>query len=272
MASLARYGVREQRASCNACDRTIEQLDLLGFAVLDGGYSPHEIAAFSAAFERAEHASREQHRDAKTLELLDERHIVRLPMFYDRLFLNLATNAAVLEVCRCALGHYFVLNQQNAVTNPAAGSEYRQAAYHRDLPHQHFVSSRPLAISALFCVDAFTAENGATLVVPGSHKQESFPSDDVVEAVQVQIAAPAGSFIVFNSMIFHSGGMNRTARIRRGVNHVFTVPVIKPQIDLPGALGETFTDDADLRQLLGYNARVPSTIAGYYESRRLRSR
>jgi ectoine hydroxylase-related dioxygenase (phytanoyl-CoA dioxygenase family) len=269
MASFARYGVKEQSVSRDACDRAIEQLGLLGFAIVDGGYSSDAIAAFAAAFERARRASREQLREGTTLEMLNEHHTIRLPMFYDRLFLELATNRSVLDICRRMIGDYVVLNQQNGVINPPEGTQYSQGAYHRDLPHQHFTSSRPLAVSALFCLDDFTAENGATLVLPGSHKQEAFPSDSVVGVIQAQITAPAGSFIVLDSMIFHSGGVNRTARERRAVNQVFSIPLIKPQIDLPSVLGDSFTSDSDLRQLLGYSARVPTTISAYYESRRV---
>ena len=39
---------------------------------------------------------------------------------------------------------------------------HHQSAFHRDLPYQHFTSSRPIAINALFCADEFTNENGAT--------------------------------------------------------------------------------------------------------------
>jgi ectoine hydroxylase-related dioxygenase (phytanoyl-CoA dioxygenase family) len=271
--SVARYGVKEQRSSHNACDRAIEQLGLLGFAVLDGGYSSDEMTSFSDAFERARRAAQELHerRKGPTLEELGEHQTIRLPMFYERIFLDLATHSTVLELCRRVMGEFIVLNQQNGLINPP-GATYSQGAYHRDLPHQHFVSSRPLAISALFCLDEFTSENGATLVVPGSHKQEMFPSDEVIAAIQTELAVPAGSFIVLDSMVFHSGGVNRTTRERRAVNQVFSTPIIKPQIDLPGALGESFTADADLRKLLGYQTRVPTGLDEFYESRSARRR
>jgi len=86
-----------------------------------------------------------------------------------------------------------VLNQQNGVINPPHSERYNQGAWHRDLPYQHFVSSRPLAINALFCLDQFTIENGATKVLPASHRQEAFPSDDFVQSQATPVTAPAGS-------------------------------------------------------------------------------
>jgi ectoine hydroxylase-related dioxygenase (phytanoyl-CoA dioxygenase family) len=161
-----------------------------------------------------------------------------------------------------------VLNQQNGIINPPNGQHYNQRAFHRDLPYQHFVSSHPLAINALFCLDEFTPDNGATFVIPASHKQDAFPSDAAVSATQVQISAPAGSFIVLDCMVYHSGGVNRTDRARRAINHVYSVPIIRPQLDLPAILGPDFASDPDILRLLGYDVRVPASVEGYYAKRR----
>src|SRR3546814_6390326 len=99
-----------------------------------------------------------------------------------------------------------------SIVNPAEHQSYGQGLFHRDLPHQHFVSSRPLAINALFCIDAFLEANGATLVVPASHKEERFPTDGIVSATQTPVEAPRGSFLVLDAMVYHSGGVNTTGR------------------------------------------------------------
>jgi ectoine hydroxylase-related dioxygenase (phytanoyl-CoA dioxygenase family) len=269
MSGPTRYGVSEQTTVTTAIDAAVETIALRGYAVVDGGYAAEEIEAFAGAFDRAHRAMEERYGRA-ALEALDEQHVVRLPLFYDRRFVQLVTNPTVLAICRRLVGDYIVLNQQNGLVNPGGGAPYSQTRYHRDLPYQHFVSSRPLAVSALYCVDAFTLDNGATAMIPASHKQEAFPSDSLVEALSVQVLAPAGSFLVFDSMVFHAAPPNRTARDRRGVNHVYTIPLIKPLIDIAGALGESFTDDRDVRRLLGYDARVPLDIAAYYAQRRRR--
>ncbi len=269
MSGPARYGVSEQTTVTTAIDVAVETIALRGYAVVDGGYAAQEVEAFAGGFDRAYRAMEDRYGRA-SLEALDEQHVVRLPLLYERRFVQLVTNPTVLAICRRLLGDYIVLNQQNGVVNPAGGARYSQTRYHRDLPYQHFVSSRPLAMSALYCVDAFTLDNGATALIPGSHKQEAFPSDSLVDALSVQVPVPAGSFLVFDSMVFHAAPPNRSARDRRGVNHVYTIPVIKPLIDVAGALGDSFTDDRDLRRLLGYDVRVPSDVTAYYELRRRR--
>ena len=185
--------------------------------------------------------------------------------------MRLASNANVLAVCRQLLGDYIVLTQQNAIVNPA-GRPHHQTACHRDLPYQHFVSSRPLAVSALFCVDAFTRENGATVVLPGTHRIEQFPSDAVIADLERPVEAPAGSFLVFDSMLFHRAGHNGSTMPRRAVNHVYALPFIGQQISIPDVLGGRYADDPALARLLGYETRPAPSLDAWWSSRRARRR
>jgi ectoine hydroxylase-related dioxygenase (phytanoyl-CoA dioxygenase family) len=266
--SVQRYGVHKQTSSPTLIDQAVEMIRLLGYAVVDGNYDSGAIARFSTAFDRALLTMYDRHGGWAALAEIDEHNTIRAPLAIDRLFLELALNANILSICRRMISDYVVLNQQNGVVNPPHGQPYNQHEFHRDLPYQHFVSSHPLAINALFCLDEFTLENGATYVVPASHKQDTFPSDPTILASQVQICAPAGAFIVLDCMVYHSGGVNRTDRARRAVNHVYSVPIIRSQIDLPAALGLDYTSDPDVLRLLGYELRVPTSIEAYYAKRR----
>jgi len=267
MSQIERYGVNEQVIARDAIDQAVEEIKLRGFSVVDSGYEPDELAQLSLAFASARRQMEDKYGGKEALSQIDEHNTIRVPMAYEKSFLDLALNPTILELCKRMLSDYFILNQQNGISNPGNANHYNQAAFHRDLPYQHFVSDRPLAINALFCLDDFTSENGATLVIPGSHKMGAFPSDSAVEKLQQQITAPAGSFIVLDCMLFHSGATNRTSRERLAVNHVYSIPLLKQQIDLPSALGETFTQDSKIRQILGYDTSTPSDIAGYYKSR-----
>ena len=261
------YGVLEQSQSTDEVERTCESIRQLGYGVIDGGHSREQLATLVEAFDRAREGHAARHGGVASLESIDEHNTIRLPLAHDPLFLELATNSTILEICSRLISGYVVLNQQNGIINPPNGKQYNQGSWHRDLPYQHFVSSRPLAINALFCLDAFTLENGATMVLPASHRQEAFPSDHFVKTQALPIAAPAGSFIVLDCMLFHSGGVNTTAKPRRAINHVYTIPLIRQQINLPSALGDAFTDDSKLRRLLGYGVREPASVAEYLAGR-----
>lgn len=267
---VARYGVHTQVQSSNALDRAIEQLKLLGFAVVDGGFDAEGLRRLATAFDRVLESSQSLYGGRDELKRIDEHNTIRVPLAHDRLFLDLAMNANVLEVCRRLIGDYIILNQQNGIINPPNAQTYNQAAYHRDLPYQHFVSSRPLAINALFCLDPFTLENGSTLVVPASHKEEAFPSDLTVEALQRTITAPAGYFLVLDAMLFHRGGVNQTSSPRRAVNHLYSIPLMRQQIDLPSCLGPDYTEDKQARRLLGYEVETPRDVSAFYGARRSR--
>src|SRR6516162_5718911 len=124
----------------------------------------------------------------------------------------------------------------------------------------------PIAINALYCVDDFTKDNGATHLLPASHKQESFPSDAYALKHSAQITARAGSFIMMDCMTFHRGGVNNARAKRRAINHIYTIPHIKQLIDIPALLGE---EDMDVyvQELLGYSYDLPRSIDDFLKTR-----
>ncbi|MGO4170876.1 phytanoyl-CoA dioxygenase family protein [Bosea sp. TAF32] len=262
------YGIHRRVAAENDLDDACETLATLGYGVLNGGYTSAELDELSAAFDAARLHSEEAAGGREILRELDEHNTIRVAFHHDRNLLALATNQRVLTVVRRAISDYLVLSQQNGIINPANAAEYNQGAWHRDLPYQHVVFSRPMAINALFCVDDFTLENGATIVLPATHRQEDFPSSRFVQSAALQITAPRGSYILLDCMTYHTGATNRTPMDRRAVNHVYTSPIIRQQIDLPALLGESFTDDPHVRKLLGYGVKTPRSLDEYYASRR----
>ncbi len=267
---IKRYGVREQSSSADELDVKLQELDLSGYTVLDSGLSE---AVLSDLRERLEYLLSEQEArfgGHEALKRIGEADTLRAPLIWDEAFLNVAVHPRLIELCRRALGEYFIINQQNGIRNPPVRTGHRQASYHRDLPYQHFVSSRPLAINALLCLDPFTPQNGSTRVLPGSHKIEYFPDDRVVRSLEVATNVPAGAYLILNSMVFHCAGGNTTETPRRGVNTLFTVPIIKQQIALPPNLRERHDNDPWVRRLLGFEVDPPRSLEAWFESRKAR--
>jgi hypothetical protein len=258
------YGVLKQTTAGNVIDKAIEEIANLGFSVIHSGLLADETRSLAAKFDFLQARYLETY-GGTYLESIDEHHTLRLPLAFDRAFIDLAANKNVLAVVERLIVGKFILNQQNGITNPA-GKIYSQSAWHRDLPYQHFVSSRPLAINALYCVDEFTKDNGAPHVLPASHKQESFPSGEYSLKHSAQIEAGAGSFIMMDGMTFHRGGVNTTGANRRAINHVYTIPHIKQLIDIPALLGEEELDTR-VQELLGYRYRLPRSIDDFLKSR-----
>jgi hypothetical protein len=264
-----RYGVRVANEAAGPLAEAAEMLRLLGYAVVDSGLGAAQIGVLRARFDELLASSHARY-GADRLRAIGEADLLRCPLADDPTFLQLAANPTILSLCESLMGPGFILNQQNGIVNPAGATKYSQSAYHRDLPYQHFVSSRPLALNALFCLDPFTLENGATWVIPASHKQEEFPSDPVIAAQARQVSAPAGSFLVLDCMTYHCGGSNRSAMDRRAVNHVYTIAMMRQQIDLPASLGDDFSTDSAVRQLLGFRHPTCRSVAEFIGGRERR--
>ncbi|HLI02319.1 MAG TPA: phytanoyl-CoA dioxygenase family protein [Acidimicrobiales bacterium] len=74
--------------------------------------------------------------------------------------------------------------------------------------------------NSVWPLDDLTADNGATRVVPGSHRWGRRPQDAATGTLERSITphlleAPAGSCTVFNAHIWHSGTPNTTPKPRR---------------------------------------------------------
>ena len=69
--------------------------------------------------------------------------------------------------------------------------------------------------STVWAITDFTKENGATQVVPGSHKwdKERMPLDEEIENAEMK----AGSVFIYTGSVMHGGGANQTSENRLGV-------------------------------------------------------
>lgn len=263
------YGILMRDESNSAIDTAAQELTTLGYSVLDAGYNPSELNDIANAFEETRKNYTAMH-GAENLKKVDEHNTVRCPLLHGPdIFMKLAFNSNLMALLKRMIVGRFILNQQNGVINPPKET-YNQAFWHRDLPYQHFVSTRPIAINALFCIDDFTIENGATFVLPATHLYEAFPSEHYIKKHAVQAEAKAGSFILLNCMTYHSGGFNATNNPRRAVNHVYTIPYFKQQINIPKNIKSEGLSD-EQRSILGFDVQEPESISQYLATRKGKS-
>jgi ectoine hydroxylase-related dioxygenase (phytanoyl-CoA dioxygenase family) len=255
------YGILLANAVNTDIEQVAEQIRILGYGVLDSGMNAEQVASVAAAFDR----TRERYLNKfgeENLTKENEQHTIRAMLVHgESIFRELATNSRVLELVSSLIRGKFLLNQQNGIINPPQ-EKYSQSRWHRDLPYQHFVSSTPLAINALYCVDDFNLENGATAVLPATHKMEAFPSRSFIDTNSLKLTAKAGNFLVLDCMVYHKGSANRTGHVRRAVNHVYSIPYIKQQISLPRQI-QARDLTAYERQLFGYDCPEYSSITEF---------
>lgn len=112
------------------------------------------------------------------------------------------------------------LNGRDAV--PGHGHQPFHADWHRRVLNEPYH-----VVNVIWMLDDFTADNGATRVVPGSHLLEGGPGDYMRDPgdphpEQVLLLAPAGSVAVFNSHLWHGGTRNISSTTRRALFAYFT--------------------------------------------------
>jgi len=114
-----------------------------------------------------------------------------------------------------------------------------------------------LGAATIWALDDFTAENGATVVIPGSHLWgERMPSPD--DAVR-PVVMPRGSMLLFVGTLWHGGGANRSARGRLCVTAQYCAPWCRQQENFSLSVSRERVKQCSehVKRLLGYSIHPP---------------
>jgi ectoine hydroxylase-related dioxygenase (phytanoyl-CoA dioxygenase family) len=169
----------------------------------------------------------------------------------DPIFAQVPLHPAVLPLVERVLDEQCLLSSLTAIEmNAGQGAQ----PLHADdgsiaLPRPHV----PVVCVAIWALTDFTSANGATRVVPGSHRRERRPAKGEQEAY-VEATMPAGSVLVYDGALWHGGGDNTTDARRVGivVNHCagFLRQEENQLLAVPREMAATFP--RRLQQMLGY--------------------
>lgn len=90
--------------------------------------------------------------------------------------------------------------------------------------------------NSIWLIDDFTGFNGATRVVPGSHRSARLPREVMADPTgthpgEVKLLGSAGTVVIFNSHLWHGGTVNVTSRPRRALHSYFCRRGLKQQLD-----------------------------------------
>jgi ectoine hydroxylase-related dioxygenase (phytanoyl-CoA dioxygenase family) len=110
-----------------------------------------------------------------------------------------------------------------------------------------------IVCNTMWAITDFTAENGATRVVPGSHLADRSPNyGEKLESVAVEMKR--GSVLVYHGSLWHGGGPNRTNERRLGIAMNYCAGFIRQQenqqLGIPVEIARGFSPR--LRELVGY--------------------
>lgn len=178
-----------------------------------------------------------------------------------RTFDHAATHPLLLEVLDRVLGNY----QLSAPVGIRIGPGESAQILHRDdaiypLPQP----CPPVVVNTMWPLDEFTAANGATRFIPGSHAWEPGRRPAAGDVVATAEMTP-GSVMFYLGSLWHGGGANSTQAPRLGVILEYAAGWLRPQenhcLAVPRDIARTLPER--LQELLGYNIYPP--FLGYVD-------
>ncbi len=248
----------------------VARLRDVGYAVVEGVVGDERLERGREGLREVQRAIRAE-LGPERLERAGELGVLRIMARFDPWFLTLLETPELLAVVDATVSETAILHLQNGFILPPAeakGDEDRggtfQQTFHRDFPR--YLEGYVASVNVLLTFDEFTASNGGTLVVPGSHQRPEAPDPGYMSEAAVAVECGAGSMVLFDSTLWHAAGVNRAQSDRLAINHQFTRSWIKQQIDYVRALGDDLVTDQPPRtqQLLGWYTRVVTSLDEYY--------
>jgi len=259
-------------------------MDEFGYCLLKDALSPEEVAALrSRVVEQLE----AEVRLGVNNVLPDRKQLVRFLVNKGQVFRDMLFHPGFHDVIRHVLGQEYLLSAFHAhfahpgstkafhtdqfwmppPTNDRKQTLLKPGSMTRAVNRGHHVGGDELmdpvtiapavVCNSMWMMDDFTAENGATLVVPGSHLSGRQPDTDLdSNANWVPATGPAGTTVIFEGRVWHTTGANTTNRPRIGLTVNFCAPQFRQQENfLMGTLPEVLeAASPELLALIGFKA------------------
>lgn len=214
--ALAALGVREDTLT----SEEKHQLDERGYLPLRGIMTPEQVAAICARQkelleEEGDKAGTEVHQEKGTNRLSD---LINKGTMFHIVLTQPRVLAAIAHVLEYDL-KLSSLNSRNAL--PGQGLQGLHADWGRlDTPGVYQVCN------SLWLLDDYTPDNGATRVVPGTHRGTKTPGEEMPDPTaphpnEVLLQGKSGDVLVMNSHTWHGGTINRTQGPRRVMHGYF---------------------------------------------------
>lgn len=259
-------------------------MDAYGYCLLKDALSPEEVdVLYSRVLEQLE----AEVQLGKNNVLPDKKQLVRFLINKGQVFRDIIFHEGLHDVIRHVLGQEYLLSAYHAhIAHPGTtkafhtdqfwmppptnerkqtlvrpGSVTRAGNRGHHMGGEEAMAPKTIApavvCNTMWMLDDFTAENGATLVVPGSHLSGRQPDHDLdSNANWVPAAGPAGTALIFEGRVWHSTGVNATNRPRTGLTTNFCAPQFRQQENfLLGTLPEVVEEASpELLALIGFKA------------------
>ena len=171
----------------------------------------------------------------------------------------LALHPAIAALNDAVLGPYCARYQLSSAAAITIGPGETMQELHRDdlvYPLSH-PSERQSVVTAIWALDDFTAANGATLVVPGSHRWDDERKPTLADAAPAEM--PRGSAVYILGSTYHAGGANRAHGARTGLLYGYCLGWLRQEqnqyLAVPPHVARTLPEP--LQRLIGYAVHEP---------------
>ncbi|MBI3994127.1 MAG: phytanoyl-CoA dioxygenase family protein [Candidatus Lambdaproteobacteria bacterium] len=245
-----------QRAALSA---EIDALRQDGYVVLRGLLTPAQVQAVREAIEAHNTQTAFGRGEFDGFRTRRVYNLIAKTRVLDALCLH----PTVLALLEGFLDDQLQLSQTLGITiYPGQGAQ----ALHRDDNYYPLPRPRmPLTVNTFWAITDFTEDNGATLLVPGSHRGND--AQPPPHATRVRAVMPAGSVVVYDGSLFHGGGENRSDAQRIGLTVLYTRAWLRQQenhfLSVPREVVRQMPPA--LQRLLGY--WVVGNLLGWVEGR-----
>lgn len=243
-------------------EQHVKEIAEQGFTLLENVIPEDLVAALNAALLRLEAELSTQ----PGCNLFEGHHTIRIYnlLARDEIFRQVPVFPALLPIVEGVLDEGALISSLSSISIDPG--EVAQPVHADDallkLPRPH----PALVCNSMWALTDFTAENGATRIVPGSHLYESRP-DYGSHPESIPAEMPKGSILVWNGSLWHGGGANRSSERRVGIAMNYCAGFIRQQenqqLGIPLEQVRTFTPR--LQELAGFGTY--SNLMGHIDKR-----
>ena len=168
---------------------------------------------------------------------------------------DLVMNPLVLSVAKKILAHAatFQVHLTQVIT---IAPEAPAQPIHRDqwvFDFFKFPKGFEVQLNTIWAMTDFTAQNGATRVIPKSHLFDDGLKFEEKDAEPAEMSK--GSALFYTGSVYHGGGANRSDTTRCGINLTYSLPWLRQEenqyLSVPFAIAATLP--VELLRLMGYS-------------------
>jgi ectoine hydroxylase-related dioxygenase (phytanoyl-CoA dioxygenase family) len=167
---------------------------------------------------------------------------------------SMALDPTVQDLCQHHLGDNCERYQLHVSAALEIGPGAREQILHREEdPFDFFAVPRPnLVIATMWAISDFRKSNGATLIVPGSHRWSGERTAQPEEVLHAEM--PKGSVLVWLGGTLHAAGANTSDEWRYGIFLSYSLGWLRQEenqyLDLPPSLVNSMSNE--IKELVGY--------------------